>query len=83
MKFFPLFLCFVLFLAFTVSGQTNQTSSCPTVDVSGSRIVNSGEPMTFTVNVENYDTGKLSFNWTTSNGDIIEGQGTQSIKVSE
>lgn len=39
--------------------------------------------MTFTVNVENYDSSKLSFKWTTSNGDIIEGQGTQSIKVSE
>lgn len=83
MKFFPLFLYFVLFLAFTISGQTNQTSSCPTVDVSGGGIPLPGEPMTFTVNVENYDSSKLSFKWTTSNGDIIEGQGTQSIKVSE
>lgn len=82
MKFFPLLLFFVLFLAVAVSGQTNQNSSCPNIDITGGGVVDPGEPMTFTVNVENYDSSKLSFKWTTSNGDIIEGQGTQSIKVS-
>jgi len=82
MKFFPLLLFFALLFAFTVSAQTNQTSSCPNIDVTGGGVVDPGEPMTFTVNVENYDSSKLSFKWTTSNGDIIEGQGTQSIKVS-
>ncbi len=39
--------------------------------------------MTFTVNVEKFDLGKLSFNWTVSTGEILEGQGTSSIKVSK
>jgi hypothetical protein len=84
MKYFPLLLFFALTFAFAASAQTNQTSSCPGIDVTGGdEIVQSREPQTFTVKIEKFDLTKLSFKWTTSNGDIIEGQGTQSIKVSE
>jgi hypothetical protein len=81
MKNFPLLFCLVLFLGFAVSSQTKPDSSCPTIDISGGGIAKPGDTLTFTVNVENYDLSKLSFNWKTSSREIVEGQGTQSIKV--
>jgi hypothetical protein len=81
MKYFPLFFCSVLFFAVAVSAQTNQTSNCPPIDVSGGGIAKPGEAQTFTASVENYDLSKLSFNWSVSTGEILEGQGTLSIKV--
>lgn len=81
MKKFPLLLFFVLLFAFAASAQTNQTSVCPTIDVSGGGVVQPGEPLTFKLNIENYDLSKLSFNWIVSTGKILEGQGTLSIKV--
>lgn len=82
MKYFPLLFCFVLFFAFAVSAQTNPNTTCPMIDVTGggSR-VGLNEPTTFTAQVEGYDLSKLSFKWTVSTGDILEGQGTLSIKV--
>jgi hypothetical protein len=81
MKKFSLLLFFAFFFAVAASAQTNQTSDCPTVDVSGGGIIQPGESMTFTVNVEKFDLTKLSFKWTVSGGEILEGQGTLSIKV--
>ena len=88
MKIFPLLLFFALIFALTASAQTNQSSktdfSCPAVDVTGSEnAVQPGELQTFTVKVEKFDLTKLSFKWITSSGEIIEGQGTETIKVSE
>ena len=82
MKNFLLLFCFALFFAFVASAQTNQTSSCPKIDVSGGELVEPGKPLTFTLNIENYDLSKLSFNWTVSTGDILEGQETPTIKIS-
>jgi len=81
MKNFPLLFCFVLFFAFAVSAQTNQSLSCPKIDVSGGGITNPGEPTTFTANVEGYDLSKLSFKWTISTGEILQGQDTPTITV--
>jgi len=82
MKNTLLILSFLLFFASGVYAQTNQTSNCPTVDVSGGGAIEAGEPMTFTATVENYDLSKLTFKWKVSGGEILEGQDTQIIKVS-
>jgi hypothetical protein len=81
MKNFPLILFFVLSFAFAVFAQTNQPASCPTVKVSGGGVVEPGQPRNFTAAIKGYDSSKLSFNWTVSVGEILEGQGTSSIKV--
>ncbi len=81
MKYFPLILFFALIFAFAGSAQTDQTLNCPSISVSGSGLVNPGEPMFFTAKVENYDLSKLSFKWTISGGEFLDGQGTLSIKV--
>jgi hypothetical protein len=83
MKYFPLILLFVSFFSFTVSAQTSQNPACPTISVTGGRIVKPGEPLDFTVKVENYDLSKITFEWTVSGGKLIEGQGTTAIKVSK
>jgi hypothetical protein len=59
-----------------------QAESCPTIEVSGGGIIESGKPMSFTVRV----TGKLNipnleYDWSVSNGTIASGQGTTSITV--
>ena len=81
MKIFPLLFCLVLFLASDVFAQATQSSNCPTLDVSGGGVVEPGEPMIFTVSVENYDLSRLTFKWTVSGGEILEGQETRTIKV--
>jgi hypothetical protein len=82
MKNTLLILSFLLFFASGVFAQNTQGLNCPTVDVSGGGVIESGEPMTFTASVENYDLSKLTFKWTVSGGEILEGQDTQTIKVS-
>lgn len=82
MKNFPLLLFFALTFAFAASAQTNQNLSCPSFYVTGGEeIAEPGETLTFTAKIENYDLSKLSFVWTVSSGEILEGQGTLSIKV--
>lgn len=81
MKIFPLLFCLILFFAAGVLGQNNQTLNCPTLDVTGGGIPEPDEPLTFTANVGDYDLSKLTFEWTVSSGEIIEGQGTSTIKV--
>lgn len=77
------FLPAVLILVFCLAAfaQTDQTSSCPAISVSGGGVVESGEPMIFRAEVKGFDLEKLTFNWTVSNGTIIEGRGTPDIKV--
>lgn len=82
MKIFPLLFCFVLLFAVAAAAQSNQDSSCPTIDVTGGGVAEVGEPTAFKLKVEGFDLSKLSFVWTISGGEILEGQGTLSIKVS-
>jgi hypothetical protein len=55
-------------------------STCGSVSVSSSGIVQPGENVTFTANVSG-GTGDYNYNWSVSQGDIISGQGTPSITV--
>jgi len=55
--------------------------ACPTLDVTGGGIVKAGETLNFTANVSGGDQTEINYNWTVSQGKIIEGQGTSEIKV--
>lgn len=56
--------------------------SCPTLAVSGGGSVKPGETVTFTANVLPADIIEgITYNWTVSQGEIIEGQGTPTITV--
>lgn len=56
---------------------------CPNIEIMGpSSVVQKGEPMTFTAQIQDANERYIkSYNWTISNGKIIEGQGTLTIKV--
>ncbi len=57
-------------------------STCPTIEVIGpAGVTVAGEPITFTANVTSDDADSLVYNWTVSDGTIIEGLGTPVIKV--
>ena len=75
----------IFILAFCVFAfsQTDQNSSCPTIDVNGpAGIPKPGEPFEFFVNVDTKGRDlKLEYVWSVSNGKIIEGQGTPTIKI--
>jgi len=75
MKNIPIILMVIIALTFTVSAQTNQSLSCPTVDVSGGGVVNPGETVSFTANVDTKERTDLQIEyiWTISNGKIISG----------
>jgi hypothetical protein len=56
---------------------------CPTLTVDAPKSpVEIGEAMTFTANVSGGSGEEITYNWTISDGEIIEGQGTPFIKVS-
>lgn len=58
------------------------TCVCPTLSVTGpSEITAPGAVMTFTANVSGGSSSDFTYNWTVSQGDIIEGQGTPVIRV--
>jgi hypothetical protein len=55
---------------------------CPSLSVSSSnKVVKAGEIINFTADVFGGAVSDITFNWTISEGEIIEGQGTPSIKV--
>ncbi len=64
-------------------GQNKEISPCPLgVTVTGpSGLVKPGDEQTFTVKVNNPGNYKIEYNWLVSDGEIIEGQGTPTIKV--
>ena len=56
--------------------------TCPTISVSGPSVVtNAGDTMTFTANVSGGSQTDVTYSWTTSQGEIISGQGTPVITV--
>lgn len=85
MKNIPIVLIVILALTFATSAQTNQSLSCPTVDVSGGGIPLPGETVSFTANVDTKERTDLQIEyvWTIENGKIISGQGTQTITVEQ
>ncbi len=55
---------------------------CPTIfSVIGSENARAGETITFTANVSGGTAFDLAYNWTVSQGEIVEGQGTPEITV--
>jgi hypothetical protein len=54
---------------------------CPTLDVSGGGVVESGQPMSFTANLNGGSGTDYTYNWNVSAGTISSGQGTPSITV--
>ncbi len=72
----------ILVFSFSVFAQ-NENSPCPKIDVSGgSGVVKTGELMTFTVNTIGETVNlNLEYEWTISQGTIVEGQGTPVINV--
>ena len=72
----------VMILCVGALAQTNETSPCPTIEVIGpAGITTSGETMTFTASVSGNNNSSVVYNWTISDGTIIEGLGTSIIKV--
>jgi hypothetical protein len=59
-----------------------EISPCPAIEVSGGGVINPDEPMSFSVRVgDEAKNPNLEYQWTASQGKIIEGQGTSSIKI--
>jgi hypothetical protein len=57
--------------------------SCPSISVTPpSGTTNPGDTMTFTANVSGGSQSSVTYNWSVSNGSIVEGQGTPVIRVS-
>lgn len=55
---------------------------CPTLSVNASTTpIKAGETISFTANVGGGSQAEVTYNWTISEGEIIEGQGTPNIKV--
>lgn len=54
---------------------------CPTLSVSGGGVIKAGETVEFTANVSGGTAADITYNWTISQGEIIEGQGTSKITV--
>ena len=55
---------------------------CPTLEVDAPKLpVKAGETIIFTANVSGGSGDTVTYNWTVSDGEIIEGQGTPVIKV--
>lgn len=74
-------LILVFGFGFSVFGQTEKLP-CPSVDVSGGGVAQPGERMSFTVSVVGEAANSnLEYEWTVSQGAIVQGQGTASITV--
>jgi hypothetical protein len=70
---------------FCAFAQTNETSSCPTISIMGpSGIPIPNELINYSVTVDSK--GKdltLEYIWSVNNGQVVEGQGTQNIKIEQ
>lgn len=68
---------------FCAFAQTSETSPCPTISVTGpSGIPMPNESINFSASVDNKgNDSEIKYVWSVSHGKIVEGQGTQNIKV--
>jgi len=73
----------ILFFCVVTFPQTNETSPCPTINLSGpAGIPDADEPIVFTAALsKGAEKFNLKYVWTVSTGEIIEGQGTLALKV--
>lgn len=59
-----------------------QNPPCPAVSIiSSDKIFRPGEAIIFKAKVSDYEQKNLKYDWAISNGTLIEGQGTETIKV--
>jgi hypothetical protein len=54
---------------------------CPTISVNGEHNVKAGETVEFSAQVSGGTVSDINYNWTISQGEIIDGQGTPEISV--
>lgn len=75
-------LAFVLVLGISNNASAQGTSKCPEINVTGpAGLTYPGDPTTFLLTIKDLDPKlKVTYKWT-SNGEIIDGQGTTKIKV--
>ena len=75
------YLSFLFAVLLGVSGVVAQESRCPSIAVLGpAGIPKPGEGMVFRAQVQGFD-GTPGYSWMASTGEIVEGQGTSSIRV--
>jgi hypothetical protein len=79
------FVSTILVLTFCVGAfaQTSETSPCPTINLTGPwEVTKLDEPIIFRAEVsQEVHNFNAKYNWSVSSGEIIEGQGTLTIKV--
>jgi len=79
-----LFIASILVLTFcaVTFAQTSEIPPCPTIEIAGPEGVTlAGETITFTANISENNSISVTYDWTVSDGTIIEGHGTSIIKV--
>ena len=74
---------FVLIFCVSLLAQAGKSLPCPEISITGpAGIPNPNDPILFTVHLsEEAEKYSLKYKWTVTGGEIIEGQGTLSIKV--
>ncbi len=83
MKNLAFALILFLIFCFAALAQTNETSPCPMISITGpSDIISPNEPIIFAAHFsKKAEDFNLKYNWIVSSGEIIEGQGTLIVKV--
>lgn len=81
MKKFLAILILIFAFCAVAFAQTNQSSSCPTINVRGGGIPKPGDVTAFMADVEGIATENLTYIWENTTGEIIKGQGTYLIEI--
>jgi hypothetical protein len=72
----------ILVFAAAICTYSQSTHNCPTIRVSGpAGIPGPGEGFHFSATIEGKVPNEVSYSWTVSEGSIVQGQGTDKIKV--
>jgi len=80
MRFLPRYLLLVILAS--VSATVSAQGPCPTIQVSGpAGIPNPGDLIPFIVQLSGDVPANVGFKWTVSSGKVIEGQGTDKVKI--
>lgn len=76
---------FILALSLSAFSQTTENSNCPTISILGpAGIVAPNNPATYVVKIERKGKElKLEYIWSVNAGEILEGQGTESLVVKQ
>ena len=74
---------FLVFSIFLLSASVLVRNVCPELKVAGpAGLTNANEPMTFVLEITGSNVkGDLKYEWTVTNGDIIDGQGSRVLRM--